>query len=742
MAARMTLNAGDRARWLSALARQGNLAVAGLIVAVIALLVLPLPTPLLDALIATNLAVSIALLMLSVYIPSALGLSTFPSLLLLTTLFRLSLNIASTKLILLNANAGHIIDTFGHMVVSGNVVVGIVVFLIIAIVQFIVIAKGAERVAEVGARFSLDGMPGKQMSIDADMRAGIIGKDEAQRRRREIEEESQLHGAMDGAMKFVKGDAIAGLIIAFVNIIAGVAIGVSMHSMSLGEAVNTYSVLSIGDGMVAQIPSLFVSIAAGIVITRVDSSSQTRTHLGIQIARQVLAYPRALLMAAAIVATFLFVPGLPVWPFVILALGLAGAGQLARFDRGENRQSGQREIASQASHAYSSMDSVGASPIAIPLRLRVATDLRERLEPGPFDVALEREKALLTEELGLPFPSLTIAVDARLAAGHYAIDVQEAQVSVTDLRAETALTSATPREAVHAMGGNAPAQHAGEKVSPAASTAGLHGEARRTPNAAEKGPRAASATTPHAEAGRASSASDPQIKAAGAASAIHSAPAILAAALGVAVRRHADSFVGMQEVHSLLMRAAAQLPDLTGEVQRAVPLQRITDVIRRLAQEGVSIRHLREICESLVAWSAREKDVVMLTEYVRVDLGRFIVSRYLDAQAQLRAVVLDADAEKIIRAAVHQGAGGSFVALSPDTAQSLIDVAALVLQPSRPDGPAILIASMDVRRYVKKLLSAHFPDLVVLSFEELPSQVQVQSLGRLSLQHPPLRRLA
>ena len=705
MAVRMTLNAGDRARWLSALARQGNLAVAGLIVAVIALLVLPLPTPLLDALIATNLAVSIALLMLSVYIPSALGLSTFPSLLLLTTLFRLSLNIASTKLILLNANAGHIIDTFGHMVVSGNVVVGIVVFLIIAIVQFIVIAKGAERVAEVGARFSLDGMPGKQMSIDADMRAGIIGKDEAQRRRREIEEESQLHGAMDGAMKFVKGDAIAGLIIAFVNIIAGVAIGVSMHSMSLGEAVNTYSVLSIGDGMVAQIPSLFVSIAAGIVITRVDSSSQARTHLGVQIARQVLAYPRALLMAAAIVATFLFVPGLPAWPFVILALGLAGAGQLARFDRGENRQSGQREIASQASHAYSSMDSAGASPIAIPLRLRVATDLRERLEPGPFDVALEREKTLLTEELGLPFPHLTIAVDARLAAGHYAIDVQEAQVSVLDLRAETALTSAAP-------------------------------------NATEKGPRAASATTPHAEAGRASSASDSQIKAAGGASAIPSAPAILAAALGVAVRRHADSFVGMQEVHSLLMRAAAQLPDLTGEVQRAVPLQRITDVIRRLAQEGVSIRHLREICESLVAWSAREKDVVMLTEYVRVDLGRFIVSRYLDAKAQLRAVILDADAEKIIRAAVHQGASGSFVALSPDTAQSLIDVAALVLQPSRPDGPAILIASMDVRRYVKKLLSAHFPDLVVLSFEELPAQVQVQSLGRLSLQHPPLRRLA
>jgi len=257
-------------RFLKALARRGDLVLAALFIAVISLLVIPLPTFLLDMLIATNLAVSISLLMLAVYIPSALGLSSFPSLLLLTTLFRLSLNIASTKLILLNGAAGHIIDTFGRMVVGGNVVVGLVVFVIIAIVQFIVIAKGAERVAEVGARFCLDGMPGKQMSIDADLRAGLIDKEETLRRRREIETESRLHGAMDGAMKFVKGDAIAGILIAFVNIVAGIAIGVSMHGLSASEAVETYSVLSVGDGMVAQIPSLFVSIAAGIIITRVD----------------------------------------------------------------------------------------------------------------------------------------------------------------------------------------------------------------------------------------------------------------------------------------------------------------------------------------------------------------------------------------------------------------------------------------------------------------------------------------
>jgi type III secretion protein V len=720
MAARMAGSSRVSAtRSIAAVSRYGSLALAGLIIAVIALLILPLPTALLDVLIATNLAVSIALLMLSVYIPSALGLSTFPALLLLTTLFRLSLNIASTKLILLNADAGHIIDTFGHMVVSGNVVVGIVVFLIIAIVQFIVIAKGAERVAEVGARFSLDGMPGKQMAIDADLRAGLIGKDEANRRRREIEEESQLHGAMDGAMKFVKGDAIAGLIIAFVNIVAGVAIGVSMHDLSLGDAVSTYSVLSIGDGMVAQIPSLFVSIAAGIVITRVDGAAQHRTHLGAQIARQVLGYPNALLMAAGIVATFLFVPGLPVWPFVMLALALAGASQLARHGWRAPDMAQPREILLMS--ASGSTEDTGMSPVAMPLRLRIAADLATRLEPRAFDAAIDKERDRLAEELGLVFPALRVAVDARLPAAHYAIDVQEVLVSLTTARDES------EAEQPHSL-----SESSHESLTDSRSHGPVLSESPHEPMTGNHS-RAAALSEPSHEPVTGSRSRVPG----------RNASLALAERLAVdlarTVRAHADSFVGMQEVHALLMRAAAQLPDLTAEVQRAVPLQKITDVMRRLAQEGVSLRHLREICESLIAWAAREKDIVMLTEYVRVDLGRFIASRYLDAKGQLRAVVLDGEAERTIRAAIHQSAGGSFVSLDPDAAQSLIDSASHVLQPSRPEGPAILLTSMDVRRYLKKLLDARFPNLVVLSFEELPAHVNVQSLGRLSLHHPALR---
>jgi type III secretion protein V len=681
-------------RLLRLLARRGDLMLALVIIAVIGLLVVPLPTPLLDGLIATNLAASIALLMLSMYVPSSLGLSTFPSLLLLTTLFRLSLNIASTKLILLNGAAGRIIDTFGHLVVGGNVVVGLVVFVIIAIVQFIVIAKGAERVAEVGARFSLDGMPGKQMSVDADLRAGLIDKEEAQRRRRDLEEESRLYGAMDGAMKFVKGDAIAGLIIAFVNVVAGIAIGVSMRGLSFDASIDTYSVLSVGDGMVAQIPSLFVSIAAGIMITRIDSRGKGRATLGVQIAQQILAQPAALAIAAALVATFLLVPGLPAWPFVTLASLLAAAGYLGRQAARNNETQAQQSTtpAMQRDTVTSAAVNVeagrGTTAIAVPLRLRLAPGLRGLLSMDLFDAALESEKNSLAQELGLPFPGLQVSWDNALSGALYAIDVQEMPVAKGDLYKSNVLAFA--------------AQEESEAEEPAAAT----------PQSSE-GSRALRRGTEQT----------------------------LAAHITWVVRRHAEVFVGIQETHELLARAALHVPELTSEVQKALPLQKIAEVLRRLVQEGVSIRYLREICESLVIWGAREKDIVMLTEYVRVDLGRFIVPRYLDAKDQLRAVVLDADAEKALETAVQQGPGGGFLALPPEVAQALLAGAESALSPFKSsEAPQVVLTSMGVRRYLKKFLTARFPTWAVLSFHELPAHVQVQAVGRLSLQQASLKR--
>ena len=686
-------------RLFKVLSHRGDVVLGALIVAVIALLLVPLPTPLLDGLIATNLSASIALLMLSMNVPSALRLSTFPSLLLLTTLFRLSLNIASTKLILLNGAAGHIIDAFGRLVVGGNVIVGLVVFLIISIVQFIVIAKGAERVAEVGARFSLDGMPGKQMSIDADLRAGLIDKAEAQRRRGNLEQESKLYGAMDGAMKFVKGDAIAGMLIAFVNIVAGVAIGVGMRGMSLGESVDTYSILSIGDGMVAQIPSLFVSIAAGIVLTRVGGRSGGRNHLGVQIAQEVLGHPAALLIAAVIVAGFLLVPGLPAWPFLLLALVLASAGYLARravtaADAAGDRSDTPAMLPDRAASMAAEGGTAATTAIAVPLRLRVASGLSAELSLSAFDVALEREKTTLGRELGLPFPGLKLSVDDTLPGRQYAVDVQEVQVSQGDLQNGNVLAFAVREAGTSATGdGTAPSQSKGAHSD--------NGSARPSP-----------ADT-------------------------------LAAHVAWVVRRYADSFIGMQETHELLTRAATQLPDLAAEVQKAVPLQRIADVLRRLVQEGVSIRYLREIFESLVVWSARENDIVMLTEYVRVDLGRFIVPRYVDGKNQLRAIVLDAEAEKALRESIQQSPSGSFLALAPEKAQALTAGAESALsRVGSSDGGAVVLAPMDVRRYLKKFLSSRFPNWAVLSFQELPPNVQLRAVGRLGLQAVTPRRSA
>ncbi|MGB4876415.1 MAG: flagellar biosynthesis protein FlhA, partial [Candidatus Competibacter sp.] len=306
------------------LTERTDVMLAVLLVGIIFMMILPLPTHLVDVLIAVSMSSGVILLMISVYISSPLAFSAFPSVLLLSTLYRLALSISTTRLILLQADAGQIVDTFGNFVVGGNLIVGLVVFLIITIVQFLVITKGSERVAEVSARFSLDAMPGKQMSIDSDMRAGVIDMDEARRRRGLVEQESQMFGSMDGAMKFVKGDAIAGLIIIVVNILGGVTIGVLQRGMSAADALHRYAILTIGDGLIAQIPALLISITAGIIVTRV--STEESTNLGADIGGQILAQPKALLIGAALLGAFALIPGFPSATFIALGLLVGGIG--------------------------------------------------------------------------------------------------------------------------------------------------------------------------------------------------------------------------------------------------------------------------------------------------------------------------------------------------------------------------------------------------------------------------------
>jgi type III secretion protein V len=669
--------------WFGVVSRQQDLALAGLLVAIVALFVLPLPTPLLDLLIAVNLAVSLVLLIVAMYVPSALSLSTFPSLLLFTTLFRLALNIASTKLILLHANAGHIIDTFGKLIVGNNVVVGGVVFLIIAIVQFIVIAKGSERVAEVAARFALDAMPGKQMSIDADVRAGALSSAQAQAKRRQLEQECQLHGAMDGAMKFVKGDAIAGIVIAVVNILAGIAIGTLMHEMSVGAALQRFAILTVGDGMVSQIPSLLVSIAAGVVITRVGGSAEGReTQLAGQIGQQVLAHPRALMIAGLALASFLLVPGFPKWVFGLLAFGVLGLGVAVHLRSRRRRVS---DWIAHAPEAHQDPEAGANDAFAAPLAIQLSPALRGVVDRYALDQQLSRVKASLEGELGPVFPLLRIAHGGGMSdAGGYQVLVQDVPVARGTLRPGWRLLDDAEATAAPPAG-----TEVGEPF----------------------GPWARVVWQPESAAGTRGLASED----------------VIARHVEQVVRRHAPQLLGLQEVQRLLHMVQRDAPDLAAEAARVVPLQRIVEVLRRLLQEGIPIRNLTAILEALVIWAPKEPDVIALTELVRIALGRYITSRHVGLDRRLEAILFDASLLDRVQGAVERGPRGNLLLLSPAVTQDIREQVRRIAESAA--GRVVAVTSSDVRRYIKTLLEPVAPQLVVLSYQEIDDDVALHPVG-------------
>jgi type III secretion protein V len=671
---------------------QSDLLLALLIVAVIGLMILPLRPFMLDTLIAVNLSMAVVLLMVSLYVDSPLALSTFPSLLLFTTLFRLALNIAATRQILLHANAGDIIFTFGDLVVGGDIIVGVVVFLIIAVVQFIVIAKGAERVAEVGARFTLDAMPGKQMSIDADLRAGLIDKDEARARRSRLERESHLYGAMDGAMKFVKGDAIAALIIAAVNIIAGIAVGTLRKGMELGAALQTYSVLTIGDALVSQIPSLFVSIAAGVLITRVaDPAKRAGTGLGAEIAQQIRAHPRALLIGSGVIFGLMLVPGFPKLQFLALAgaIGLAGYALLP----------GRRRYKIRGETPMPSMQRAGATAVrpwldtrdydlTVPVIVQVWPQIETAIAPERLDMELKRVRRSLEHDLGVPFPGLVMRPSPSLPPGAYVICINEIPVQRGVL-----------------------GQFSERRALPGGST---------SPEAA---PRSSALTVSRREHAVESKQGD-------------SAERQLAQHLLGVLRRHADELVGIQETQLLLKRLAEECPDLERELQKNVSLPRLTDVLKRLVREDISIRNLREIAHGLIEWAPKEKDTALVTEYVRTCLSRYISYRFANEDGSLSAVVLHPALEDQLRQAIRQTSAGAVLMLNPATGSQIAAQIGRALQPYLTDGGAtraVLLTSLELRPYLRKLTEIELGRVPVLSYQELVPTIRVNTLASVAL---------
>ena len=673
----------------------GDIGIGLVIIVVIGLIIVPVPLFIIDALLAVNLMVSILLLMVVMYVPGVVSFSTFPTLLLFTTLFRLSLNIASTKAILLTADGGHVIEAFGNLVVGGNVVVGFVVFAIITLVQFIVIAKGSERVAEVGARFTLDAMPGKQMSIDADLRAGLITGDAARAKRDLLGMESALHGGMDGAMKFVKGDAIAGLVITAINILGGMAIGVIYFNMTLGEAAHRFTVLSIGDAMVSQIPSLLICIASGVLVTRVaDERRVGHLSVGAEIGEQLTANPKPLVLTAVLVLLFGLIPGFPVFQF----LGLAALMVTIAWFRSKASST---EKALPSTPLPALMRDGGKSDVptirskgrdfSSPLTVRISAQISAALDVPALDAAFSVERDSLQDSLGLPFPGIEVLIGQGFEARQYQILIHDVPVGGGSLQPGALLmTSEDPQ--------------ARALCEPHEAACGL--ETTFWLPAAKRREAANVQALTHEEA--------------------------LARHATAALYRQAHLFVGIQEVQWMLEKAAKDYPNLVGEALKAVPAMKLAEVLRRLLEEQVPLRNIRSILESMVTWGNKEKDVLMLTEYARVDLGRYLAHRAAAGASTLDVILLDSNVEQTVRQSIKQTPAGNFLALPPETI-ALITQAVLNLSGDDKQQPVAVVTTMDIRRFVRKMIEKKAPWLQVYSFQELGGHVEFRSLGRVAI---------
>jgi type III secretion protein V len=668
---------------LARLRTSGDVLFALAILAVLVLLVAPTSPPLLDACLALNLGLAATILVVTLFARDALRFASFPTLLLLTTLFRLALNVSSTRLVLSRGEAGRVIEAFGRVVVQGDYVVGAVVFAILTVVQLVVVAKGAERVAEVAARFTLDALPGKQMAIDADQRAGLVDLAEARRRRRALERESQLYGAMDGALKFVKGDAIAGIVIVIVNVVGGLAVGAA-RGLPLAEAARRYALLAIGDGLVSQLPALLVAVAAGVAVTRVAAEDEGGSLAG-EIGRQLVAEPRALWAVAILLAALAVAPGLPAAPFALLAAGAAaGAHWLGRARRERSEAPG------LPAGAPGKEPGDPFEPPA-PLVLALAPDLLERARAEEARFLREGLPAVrdrIWRELGVRVPAVAVRGED-LGPGAWVLLVDEVPTATGRAPADELAVLAPPEE-IALVG---------------------------IPCRAEPDPAS----------GRALAVVSPSLRDRALALAPVRDPLDrVLDGVAAALERHAHHFLGLQEAQVLLDGVEPSAPALVREVGRLVPPTVLAEVLRRLVEEGVSVRPLRTILEAILEAGGSGRGAGALAEACRRALRRHIGHRCAGGGALL-ALLLDPQAE----AAVREALSGEWSSLDPGVAAALLDRVAA--ETAGLAQPPVLLTSPDVRRAVRNLVAGRFPRVAVLAYEELPPDLPVRPVGRVAL---------
>ncbi|MDR1160474.1 MAG: flagellar biosynthesis protein FlhA [Syntrophomonadaceae bacterium] len=680
--------------WTNRLLKYSDVLIAILVVTVVMIMIIPLNASILDVLLSFNISFALIIIMVSMFVKDSLEFSGFPSLLLVMTLFRLSLNVASTKLILLNGYAGEVIETFGQFVIGGNTVVGMVIFLILVVIQFIVITKGAERVSEVAARFTLDAMPGKQMAIDADLNSGLITEADARSRREKIQREADFNGAMDGASKFVKGDAIVNIIVVMINIAGGLAIGVLQRGLSFSEAVSVYTILTVGDGLVTQIPALLISTATGIIVTR----SAANVDLGAELGQQLFNFPRALGLVAVILA-ILGTIGLPMVPMYTLAL-IFGAlfFVFRRIDKKAEEQVDEEQLR-EAEH-IKSPDNVVELLSVEKMEMELGYGLIPLVDADQGGDLLERIVMIRRQcavEMGFIMPPIRIRDNMQLKPNQYTIKIKGLEIASGELMLDSLLTIGPDIENDTTLAGT-------DTLEPA------FGLPARWINVEQK---------EEAE-NRGYTIVDP--------------PSVLATHITSILKTYAHELLGRQEVNSVIDYVKGQNPVV---VEELIPdLMSIGDVQRVLAnllKEEVSIRDMNTILETLADYAKLTKDTDVLTEYVRQSLRRQITKQFINADKKISVLTLDPALEETLRESVQQSDYGSFLALDPDIAQQMVDKLQHHYQDLTQKGVTpIVICAPVLRIYFKRLVDRFISNLVVLSYNEIDTNANVEVIGMVS----------
>jgi len=674
----------------------GDLVVAISIIAIIIIIIIPVPKGALDILLSLNISLALLILLISMYTKDALQFSIFPSLLLMTTLYRLALNISTTRYILSDGDAGSVIEAFGSFVIQGNVFVGLIIFLIIVIIQFLVITKGSERVSEVAARFTLDAMPGKQMAIDADLNSGLITDLEAKSRRREIQQEADFYGAMDGASKFVKGDAIASIVITIINISAGFAIGIISNGLSFSQAMTKYTLLTVGDGLVSQIPALLISTATGLVVTRAASDA----NLGQDLLKQLFGNnPNLMFIIGGVLLLLGIATPLPLFPYLLLSsififTGFAMLSAIRRSSEANEETASVAEVEEirKPENVLSLLKvedlelefGYGIIPLA---DINQGGDLLDRI------VMIRRQIAL---ELGIVVPMVRLRDNIQLNPNEYVIKIKGVEISKGEILFD------------HYMAMNpGMAQGEIEGIDTVEPAFGL--PAKWIPESEREKAEILGYTVV-----------DP--------------PSVIATHLTELIKNHSYELLGRQDVKSLIDNVKEEQPALVDElVPKILTVGEVQKVLANLLKEQISIRDMATILETLADYSPITRDPDMLTEYVRQKLSRYITKKYVEENL-LKVITLDSELEQLIMSSINQTETGSYISLEPTVVQRIINSMIKNIEKLTAIGeqPIVLTAPI-VRIYFKRLTEQVTKDLIVLSYNEIDSSVEVQSLGMVTL---------